>query len=228
MSPHRTVVIVGGHGRIALLAAPKLAANGWNVSSLIRNPDHAQDVADAQATPVVLDIEHESQGDLEQAFESADAVVFSAGAGGGDPQRTRAVDYEGAVRVMRAAESAGVKRFVMVSYASPEQDVERLDPSDGFYTYALAKRDADAQLRDSSLDYTILGPGLLTTDPGTGTILVSTEPGAVNVPAEQRVTSRENVASVIAAALDGDEAQRATVNFFEGPTPISEALSALS
>ncbi|MCG3024048.1 NAD(P)H-binding protein, partial [Escherichia coli] len=90
--------------------------------------------------------------ELAKTFTGADAVVFSAGAGGGDPERTNAVDYEAAVRTMQAAKQAGVNRYVMVSYARALVDVDNLDPKDSFYPYAKAKHDADEYLRGTSLE----------------------------------------------------------------------------
>lgn len=78
-------VIIGGHGKVALLAAPLLAEAGHDVVSLIRNPDHAEDVRAAGAEPLVLDIEKADQEELVHALRDADNVVFSAGAGGGTP-----------------------------------------------------------------------------------------------------------------------------------------------
>ena len=218
------VVIVGGHGKVALLAAGKLKASGYAVTSVIRNPDQSDDVRAAGGNPVVLDIETTSVDELAAAFTGAKAIVFSAGAGGGSsPERTRAVDYEAATRAMAAAAQAGTKRFIMVSYAGAGVDLHRLDPEHSFYPYAKAKHDADAKLRESTLDYTILGPGLLTTEPATGT-LTRTE-GAKDWPDERRVTSRENVAEVITHVIKADAAVRQTVNFFDGDVPIAEVMS---
>lgn len=128
------------------------------------------------------------------------------------------------VDAMAAAEQAGVSRFVMVSYATAATDVHRLDPADPFYPYAKAKHDADARLRESGLDYTILGPGLLTLEPATRTIQV-VEGEDTELPADRRVTSRANVAEVIAHVVRTGAASRRTVNFYDGQTPIAEAIS---
>src|SRR5699024_2531265 len=127
MAQNNRVVIVGGHGKIALLTAPKLTEAGYAVQSLIRNPDQSDEVAATGAQPVVLDIESADVDGLARAFTDAAAVVFSAGAGGGNPARTHAVDYEAAVRTMQAAEQAGVRRYVMVSYITAAVDVGRTD-----------------------------------------------------------------------------------------------------
>lgn len=223
MTDEKRIVIIGGHGKVALLAAPKLKAAGYGVDSIIRNPDHGDDVRAADANPVVLDIESADVDAMAEAFKGAAAVVFSAGAGGGNPQRTHAVDYEAATRAMQAAEQAGVKRFVMVSYASADTDVHGMDPSDSMYAYAKAKHDADARLRESALDYTILGPGLLTLEPATAKIQ-RTEAVGADFPDDKRVTSRDNVAEVIAHVIKTGSASRQTVNFYDGDTPIAEVI----
>lgn len=223
MSDTQRIVILGGHGKVALLAIPKLAAAGYAVDAIIRNPVHGDDVRAAGANPVVLDIEHASTADLTAAFDGASAIVFSAGAGGGSAERTRAVDFDAATRAMAAAEQAGVKRFLMVSYAGVEADLRRLDPADSFYPYVKAKHDADDVLRQSNLDYTILGPALLTLEPATGTIQ-RTETVGADWPNDQRVTSRDNVAEVITYLIRSGRGVGETVNFYDGDVPIAEAI----
>lgn len=228
MSDPDRVVILGGHGKIALLAAPKLSAAGYTVDSVIRNADQAGDVEAADAHPVVLDIETADTDALAEVFAGAAAIVFSAGAGGGDPERTKAVDLEAAKRAVDAAEQAGVKRFVMVSYATVGIDLDRIDPSNSFYPYVEAKHGADAHLRESSLDYTILGPGRLTLETSTGTLIRADERGDIEGRAPddgQGATSRELVADVITFVITEDAAVRETVNFYDGAVPIAEALA---
>ena len=109
------VVIAGGHGQIALRLARLLAERGDSVRSLIRNPDHADDVSAAGAEPVVFDLEA-PEGDLAAVVRGADAAVFAAGAGpGSGAARKRTVDLGAAVRLIDAAREAGVRRYVMIS-----------------------------------------------------------------------------------------------------------------
>ncbi|WP_349930795.1 SDR family oxidoreductase [Glutamicibacter mishrai] len=228
MSEERRVVLIGGHGKVALLAAPKLVARGFAVDSLIRNPEHSAEISATGATPVVLDIENAGVEQLAEAFSGAHSIVFSAGAGGGNKERTRAVDFDAAVRSMEAAKQAGVSRFVMVSYSRALVDVDNLDPENSFYTYAKAKHDADAVLRETDLDYTILGPGALTLDPASKKITIADETGNIDgkaPEAENGKVSRENVAEVITHVVDTEAAQRSTVNFYDGSTAIAEAIS---
>jgi uncharacterized protein YbjT (DUF2867 family) len=209
------IVIVGGHGKVALHLARILSESGDEVTSVIRNPDHADDISATGAHPLVADIEHLDTTAIADVVAGHDAVVFSAGAGGGDPARTYAVDRDAAIRVIDAAGQAGVKRFVMVSYfgAGPDHGVA---PDNSFFPYAEAKAAADAHLRDTDLNWTILGPGRLTLDPPTGRIAVGEGKGEV---------SRADVASVTAAVLGDDSTVRRTIDFNNGDLLIAEAVT---
>lgn len=213
------IVIVGGHGKVALRLARMLAGRGDQVTSIIRNPDHAAEVSEHGATPVVADVETLTAEELSRQFDGHDAVVWSAGAGGGNPGRTYAVDRDAAIRSMEAAASAGIRRYVMVSYLGSRAD-HGVDPSNSFYAYAEAKSAADDHLRGTSLDWTILGPGGLTLDAATGRIAVGYELQGGKV-------SRDDVAAVAAAALVTDATIRTTIPFVNGATPIAEALANL-
>ncbi|MEZ0384527.1 SDR family oxidoreductase [Mycobacterium sp. pW045] len=212
------VVIFGGHGKVALLLSPILSERGDQVTSVFRNPDHSEEVAVTGAVPVVADIEQLDTDALAELVAGHDAVVFSAGAGGGNPARTYAVDRDAAIRVIDAAGQAGVRRFVMVSYfgAGPGHGVPE---DDAFFPYAQAKGAADAHLRASDLDWTVLGPSRLTLEPATGRI----ETGAAT---DKGTVSRANVAQVIAACLVEPSTSRRTIEFNDGETPILEALQA--
>lgn len=222
MTDEKRVIILGGHGKVARLATGKFKAAGYAVDSVIRNPDQRDDVRAVGGNPVVLDIESARVDDLAAAFDGASAVVFSAGAGGGNPERTRAVDHDAATRAMAAAAQAGVDRFVTVSYAGAAYDVDRIDPEQPFYVYARAKHDADAHLRETGLDYTILGPGRLTGEPATGKLHLTD--GQRDSSEARRETSRENVAEVLVHVITNHAASRQTVNFYDGDTPIAEAI----
>jgi uncharacterized protein YbjT (DUF2867 family) len=213
------IVIVGGHGKVALRLARMLAGRGDQVTSIIRNPDHAAEVSEHGATPVVADVETLTAEELSRHFDGHDAVIWSAGAGGGNPGRTYAVDRDAAIRSMEAAASAGIRRYVMVSYLGSRAD-HGVDPSNSFYAYAEAKSAADDHLRGTSLDWTILGPGGLTLDAATGRIAVGYELQGGKV-------SRDDVAAVAAAALVTDATIRTTIPFVNGATPIAEALANL-
>lgn len=225
MTENNRVVILGGHGKVAMLATPKFREAGYQVANVIRNPEQESEIKRVGGEPVLLDMEKAGVDDLAEVFQGAAAVVFSAGAGGGNPERTRAVDYEAAVRTMDAAEKAGVKRYVMVSYAGAQADIDRVDPEDSFYPYVQAKHNADQHLKGTGLDYTILGPGMLTLEPASGRITPVDEDGRIDgrgPEGEENHTARENVAEVMVHVIRENAAVRRVFNFFDGQTPISE------
>lgn len=212
------VLILGGHGKVALLLAPLLVERGDQVTSVFRNPAQEAEVAATGAHPVVADIEKLDVSGLTELLSEQDAVVWSAGAGGGDPARTYAVDRDAAIRSMDAAVAAGVPRYVMVSYLGSRRD-HGVPPDNSFFAYAEAKAAADEYLRATSLAATVLGPGRLTLEEPTGRIDIVT-------PDEEgdSATTRADVAAVVAATLLEDNTIGRTIGFRNGATPIAEAL----
>lgn len=211
------ILIIGGHGKVALLLAPLLVQEGHTVTSVIRNAAHVGDVEATGAQALVADVETLDVDQLTNLVSGNDAVVWSAGAGGGDPQRTYAVDRDAAIRSIDAAEAAGVPRYIMVSYFGAGAD-HGIDPDDPFFAYAEAKAAADAHLRASAVEWTILAPSALTMDAPTGRVDVSAS-------SSQRV-SRADVAAVIAAVIDEPTASGRTISFNNGATPIADAVRA--
>lgn len=211
------ILLIGGHGKVALRLEPILADRGDTVTAVIRNRDHESEVAQTGATPLVADVEAFDTAQLTNLLSGNDAVVWTAGAGGGDPQRTWAVDRDAAIRSIDAAAAAGVRRYVMVSYfgAGPDHGVPE---DDAFFAYAEAKAAADEHLRRSGLDWTIVAPSGLTLDEPTGRITVGGS-GEASVP-------RGDVAAVIAAVLAEPTTIGRTIEFTGGDTPIEEAVRA--
>ncbi|MBN9200503.1 MAG: NAD-dependent dehydratase [Microbacterium sp. SCN 70-18] len=210
------VLLIGGHGKIALLLEPLLVDRGDTVTAVIRNPDHDAEVAATGAAPLVADVQSFDVDQLTNLVSGNDAVVWAAGAGGGDPERTRAVDRDAAIRSIDAAVAAGVRRYVMVSYfgAGPDHGVPE---DDDFYAYAEAKAAADTHLRESGLDYTIVAPSSLTLEEPTGRIDVRAE--------ESGSVARADVAAVIAAVLADDRTIGRTISFNTGGQPIADAVA---
>lgn len=212
------ITIIGGHGKVALLAAPILAGGGHEVVSAVRNEDHRADVEETGAQCVVADVEQMSTDDITELLTGSDAVVWSAGAGGGSPERTYAVDRDAAIRTIDAAGAAGATRFIMVSYVgSGRDDVAEDNP---FHHYAEAKAAADEHLRASPLAWTILGPGELTDDEATMKIDVGDH------VVEGR-TSRGNVAHLINLVLPRTNLAGLTLNFRDGALFVDEVLDSL-
>lgn len=217
-----TTLIIGGHGKVALLLAPLLTQRGHEVRSAIRSEDQSEEVGATGATAVLADVETMGTEELAALMEGVDNVVWSAGAGGGDPDRTYAVDRDAAIRSIDAAEAAGVRRYVMVSYfgSSPDHGVPQDNP---FFHYAEAKAAADEHLRRSDLAWTILGPSALTMELATGSIEVAPE-GDGSVAAGE--VSRADVAGVVAEVLEREDTVGRTIRFNDGEVPIAVALAA--
>ncbi len=214
------ITIFGGHGKIALLLAPMLVEAGHEVTSVIRNPDHIGDVEATGAVALVSSLEETDVETLTSQLQGVDAVVWSARAGGGSPERTYAVDRDAAIRTMDAAAAAGVQRYVMVSFSGSTTDA--LVPEDNpFRHYQDAKIAADEHLRGTELAWTILGPGALTTDPSDGRV----NPAATSANGDE--SPRELVARIAAAVLADDRAVRKTLVFGAGDVPIDDWLDSL-
>ncbi|WP_430784219.1 SDR family oxidoreductase [Actinoplanes sp. G11-F43] len=213
------IVVIGGHGKVARLLLPLLTDAGHQVTAIIRNPDHTAAVAATGASPLVADVERLDTGALAELFTGHDTIIWSAGAGGGDPTRTFAVDRDAAIRSMDAAIQAGVPRYLMVSYfgAGPDHGVPQDNP---FFAYAEAKAAADRHLAGTTLSWTVLAPSRLTDDPATGRIETAAQ-GATG-----GAVSRADVAATILAALHDPSTVGRTIEFNNGPTPVAEALRA--
>ena len=209
------VVVAGGHGKIGLRVLRLLAARGDRARGLIRRAEQAADLEAAGAEPVVCDMEAEER--LVPYVEGADAVVFSAGAGpGSGPERKRTVDLGAAVKLIDAAKETGIGRFVIVSAIGAG------DPSSGpgqMRPYLEAKADADRALAASGLQFTIVRPGRLTDDPGSGRVAVGDVPRG-EVP-------RDDVAATLVAVLVEPQTIGKTFDLVAGEEEIEEALRRL-
>jgi len=210
------VVIAGGHGQIARRLAAVLSARGDTVRGLIRNPGHAAAVHATGADPVVCDLEQAAAGDVAEAIEGADAVVFAAGAGpGSGTARKLTMDRDGAIKLLDAARAVGTARYVIISSVGAERPPEGDDP---FSVYLQAKAAADAAVAASDRAWTIVRPGRLTDEPGTGRVRVQADPFRGEVP-------RDDVAAVLAAVLSEPRAAGATLYVNGGDDPVDQALA---
>jgi uncharacterized protein YbjT (DUF2867 family) len=211
------VVIVGGHGKIAMRLSKLLAERGDSPRGIIRQTEQADDLEEIGAEPIVLDIENVD--DINDAFAGADAVVFAAGAGpGSGPARKLTVDYGGAVKSVDAAIAKEIRRFVIVSAIGanhPERWSDEMKP------YYEAKADADKFVAESGLDYTIVRPGGLTDDPGIGKVDIAEDVG------RSGTVTRDDVALVIAETLTADNTIGKSFDLLNGDTPVAEAIAAL-
>lgn len=216
------VVIAGGHGKIGLRLAALLAARGDLVAGIVRNPDHRGDVERTGAAPVLLDLEQADAATLAGHLAGADAVVFSAGAGpGSGVDRKDTLDRAAAVLLADAARVAGVRRYLLVSAASVDEPAAP-GSDEVWVAYLAAKKAAEEAIRDTDLDWTVLRPGQLTDDPGTGKVLLAPPPvpgGAV---------TRDDTAAVLVALLDAPGTVRQVLELRGGPDDVLAAVGTAS
>lgn len=208
------ITIVGAHGSIAQLLHPKLIEKGHTVRGIIRKEEQVSRLEELGVEAVIADIEKED--DISESVGSADAVVFAAGAGpGSGKERKYTVDRDGAIKLIEACKTNNIDRYIMIS----AMGLDTPRGNEVFQVYQKAKAEADEALKNSGLNYTIIKPGRLTDDEGTGMVQVGDlEPGEI---------SREDVASVIASCLDIEETERKSFDLLSGDHPIDEALKSL-
>jgi len=212
------VAIAGGHGKIALRLAELLRRRGEPVVSLIRNPEHADDVRARGGQPVVCDLERADVAEIAAAIKGTSAVVFAAGAGpGSGAERKLTMDRDGAIKLLRAAEEVDAPRYLIISSVGAEAPP---DDDDVFSVYLRAKADADAAVQASSREWTIVRPGALTDDPGTGAVRLDLDPFRGRVP-------RDDVAAVLDALLAQPRSAHLVLYVNGGDVPVEQALEAV-
>ncbi|MFF5494736.1 SDR family oxidoreductase [Streptomyces aquilus] len=214
------IVIAGGHGQIALRLERLLAARGHEVAGIIRKADQGDALREAGAEPVLLDLESASVEEVAAHLQGADAAVFAAGAGpGSGVARKDTVDKGAAVLFADAAVRAHVRRHVVVSSmgADPEHKGD-----DVFDVYLRAKGEADRYVRGlDALDWTILRPGQLTNDVGTGLVRLEAHTGRGPIP-------RDDVAAVLAELLETPATAGLTLELVGGSVPVSVAVKSVA
>jgi len=146
------VFIVGATGMLGGRVGSLLAARGDEVRGLVR-PTASAGAREALATAGIVAVE----GDLEQpatlpaALVGTDVVVSTASSFPVDPRpdAIARVDRDGQLALVDAAEAAGVRRLVYVSFP----------PYDVAFPFQDAKRAVEARLRSARLEHVILQPG---------------------------------------------------------------------
>jgi uncharacterized protein YbjT (DUF2867 family) len=213
-----TVAVVGGHGQVARHLHPLLQAAGHVPVPLVRREDQRDALREAGTEPRLLDLEQATVADFAEAFRGCDAVVFSAGGGpDGNVERKRTVDLEGSLKSVEAARAAGITRFVQVSAIGVDEPLPE-GTSAVWTAYVEAKRDADAALRGSGLDWTILRPGRLTDEPGTGRVALGDDVPRADI-------SRADVAAVVSAVIDSPASIGRQWNLVGGDVAVDEAVA---
>ena len=214
------VLVVGANGQIGKqLVAFIQKSDGLQARTMIRNEEQAAYFKDLGAEVALVDLEDDIEP-IAKAAEGVDAIVFTAGSGPNTGKdKTIMIDLDGAIKTVEAAKEAGVKRFIMVSsFDTTREAIQEAPPS--FAPYVIAKHYADVWLRDTDLDHTIIHPGLLTNDEGTGKVKAASKVEGAEVP-------RVDIAKVIVSVLNNDKTIGKEFQVVGGNQPIDEAIGSL-
>lgn len=213
----KKVLIIGANGKVGKKLTKQLnEASEFAPVALFRSEDQKEYFKELGVDYQIVSLE-DSVDVIAGVMTGMDAIVFSAGSGGKTGyDKTLAIDLDGAVKAMDAAEKAGVKRFVIVSALNT--DNRSFWNDSGMKPYYIAKHYADRILKSSNLDYTIVRPGQLLDDAGTGKITTTD-------PADNKSVPREDVASLIVEVLKHDNTIGKIVEFNQGDTLIEKAVS---
>jgi len=212
------IAVVGGHGQVARHLLVALRRSEHDVVALVRREEYRSELESRGAEVRLLDIERDDAAAFAAAFDGCDAVVFAAGGGpDGNRERKRTVDLEGSLKSVEGSRLAGIARFVQVSAINVDDPLPA-GTDDVWRAYVEAKRDADAALRASSLDWTIIRPGRLTDDPATGLVALGPDVGRGDI-------TRADVAAVLAAVLDEPGSVGKQWNVVNGEVPVATAVT---
>lgn len=214
------VLVVGANGQIGKHLVTLLKDHSsLNVKAMIRKKEQSSYFEELGVETVVVDLEQDIPV-IAIAMEGVDAVVFTAGSGAHTGKdKTILVDLDGAVKTIEAAKKKAVQRFIMVSSFDTRREAIQ-SASRSFAPYVAAKHYADDWLRRTSLDYTIIHPGRLTNEKGTGLVELATEVNRGEIP-------REDVARVIVACLENENTIGKEFQVVTGSKTIQEAISSI-
>jgi uncharacterized protein YbjT (DUF2867 family) len=212
--------VFGATGATGRLVVKGLLASGDEVVAVGRNTRRLRELKALGAATVALDLMVATVQQLTAVLEGCDGVVFLAGST--DPSKVLAVDRDGSIRTVAAAELAGADRFVQVSSIGAGDRIPPEIDTAQFAPYYVAKRAADEHLRASSLQWTIIEPGWLVDQPPAGAITL----GPTRVPMGE--ISRADVADVLVHVVHDGRSVGHQWQLVGGSTPIARAVAALT
>lgn len=211
------VLVVGANGQVGQHVVQILnESEAHSPRAMVRRTEQVDRFEKLGVETVVADLEG-SVDELAKTADGCDAIVFTAGSGGGTGEdKTLLIDLDGAVKTMEAAEKVGIKRFILISAIGADQR-ETWNKWEGLKPYLVAKRYADKLLEQSDLTYTIIRPGTLLNEPGHGTVTVAGDVTGGSIP-------REDVARIVVASLNEEHTFRRAFDLVSGEQPINDAL----
>jgi uncharacterized protein YbjT (DUF2867 family) len=204
------VLVIGANGNTATRVVQRLKRSPHQPIAMIRNPAQRGKFDDMGVPTVLADLEYP----IDHAVKGCDAVIFAAGSGGHTGKdKTVLVDHIGAIRAMVAAQVHETRRFIMLSALNAD-----VNSRSTIAHYHKAKGHADVHLQQSDLDYTIICPGGLTDEPGTGKVTVTPQIHG------NGQTSRDNLADALVRCLDLENTIGKCFSLLEGETLLDIAL----
>ncbi|MFS0891506.1 SDR family oxidoreductase [Peribacillus frigoritolerans] len=206
------VLVVGANGRVGSHLVDKLVEKGHFVYAGTRRDNLTSNTSNVCHVHIDLLASPES---IAENMYDAEAIFFVAGSRGKDLLK---IDLNGAVNVMRAAESKKIRRFIMLSSVfSLEPDKWDQAFLKDLTNYNIAKHFADHWLiNNTKLAYTILQPGALKEESGSGNIDVN-----IDHPGENAI---ENVVDTLVQSLQDPNTIGKVITMSDGKTPIADAL----
>ncbi|RWZ54473.1 SDR family oxidoreductase [Halobacillus fulvus] len=215
------VLVVGANGQVGKHLVKMIQdQDDLEAVAMIRKEEQASYFHDLGAETAIVDLEDDTET-IAKAYEGVDAVVFTAGSGPNTgPDKTVLIDLDGAVKTIEAAKQSGVKRYIMISSFDTTREAIQEAPS-SFSPYVVAKHYADDWLRRTDLDYTIIHPGMLTNDEGTGQVEAAET-------VDRGEIAREDVAGVILATLVNNSTVGKEFQVVGGSKAIEDAIANLS
>lgn len=210
-------LVVGGTGLLGSAVCLKLTQVGKPVRALVRdlNSDKAQALAAAGVNLVRGDLKDPAS--LHRAAADVTTVVCTASStfSRREGDSIESVDHLGVQSLIDAAEQGGAKRFIFVSYDSGDDDSP----------LSRAKQEAEARLKASKLEWTILQPGLFCEVWLSPALGFDVREGKVRIygDGDRNVSyiAVEDVANAVVACVDNAKANR-QVYTFGGPAPASQ------
>lgn len=212
------VLVIGANGQIGKHLVQLLKeSDEHTVRAMVRTEEQVAYFEDTGVETRLADLEG-SVNDIAKAAEDCDAIIFAAGSGahtGAD--KTILIDLDGAAKSIEAAEMVGINRFIMVSVIhAHRREYWGHTPS----YYMAAKHHADKILEQSDLTYTVVRPGGLLNEPGTGKVSAAINLDTASIP-------REDVAATIVSALTEEHTFNRSFDLVSGDSSISDALKTI-
>lgn len=212
-----SILLIGANGGVGSRLVQQLKSDNIDFTAGVRKEEQVKELKDQDVDATLVDVEKATVKDLTQLFDNYDKVIFSVGSGGstGD-DKTIIVDLDGAVKTIEASKEADIKHYVMVSTYDSRREV--FDSAGDLKPYTIAKHYSDDYLRNSGLNYTIVHPGRLTDDEGTGKI-------EADLYFDKRASiPRDDVATVLKEVVTSDKFANQEFQILSGDKEIKDAL----